>query len=220
MQILRAASRRRRREERGAVAVEAALVLPMIILLIFGMIEFSLMLRDYVAITSATRTGSRLASAAAGDGSGGCDSSIDGTGCVPASVPKVALSAASTMQNALGGVPANSVNYILVYKANSTGYPGGDGNSDPTVCSANCVKFTWNPNANGTGKGAFRYSSGSWNSTSINACVNNQDSVGIYLNVTHRWITGLFGTSMIISDRSVMKFEPLPTETCLPNKHP
>lgn len=39
------------------MAVEAALVLPLIILLIFGMIEFSLMLRDYVAITSATRTG-------------------------------------------------------------------------------------------------------------------------------------------------------------------
>lgn len=88
------------------------------------------------------------------------------------------------------------------------------------MCTVNCVKFTWNPHANGTGEGAFRYSSGSWLATSINACVNNQDSVGIYPNVTHRWITGLFGTSMTISDRSVMKFEPLPTETCLHNKHP
>ncbi len=42
--------RRRCRGERGAVAVEAALVTPVVLLMVFGMIEFSFALRDHVAV--------------------------------------------------------------------------------------------------------------------------------------------------------------------------
>ena len=55
--------RRRPRGDGGAVAVEAALVTPLILLMVFGIIEFTLLLKDAVAVTSAVRVGTRTASA-------------------------------------------------------------------------------------------------------------------------------------------------------------
>ena len=47
----------------GAAAVEFALVSLLLITLFLGIIEFSLILRDKVAVTSAVRAGGRIASA-------------------------------------------------------------------------------------------------------------------------------------------------------------
>ena len=48
-----------RREERGSVVVEFALVLPIIVLLLFGMIEFGRGYNAKVQLTSAVREGAR-----------------------------------------------------------------------------------------------------------------------------------------------------------------
>jgi hypothetical protein len=68
----------------------------------------------------------------------------------------------------------------------------------------------------------FRYSSGTWDAkNTINACVNdpNRDAVGVALRANHSWITKLFGNGVSLSERSIMQFEPLPNEQCLPGKH-
>ena len=44
----------------GAALVEFAIVLPVLFLLIFGMLEFSIMLYDKAMLTNATREGTRL----------------------------------------------------------------------------------------------------------------------------------------------------------------
>jgi Flp pilus assembly pilin Flp len=209
MQVLR----RRRRDERGAVAIEAALVVPLVIIMLMGIVEFSLLLRDYVAVTSAARAGTRLASAE--PGAGQCSTTLYPT-CVPASVPALAQDAANGVQNGLTGVPATSIDYILVYRANDKGYPGAAGSTSmPSSCSgiASCVMFTYSTSAQG-----FRYNSGSWDSKTINACVNDagQDSIGVYIKATHKWMTGLFGNTIGIGDRAMNKFEPLPQESCKP----
>ena len=46
--------------QNGAAMVEFAIVLPLLLLLIFGMIEFSIMLYDKAMLTNATREGTRL----------------------------------------------------------------------------------------------------------------------------------------------------------------
>lgn len=46
-------------KEKGASAVEFALVLPVLILLLFGIIEFGLLLYDKAVITNASREGAR-----------------------------------------------------------------------------------------------------------------------------------------------------------------
>jgi Flp pilus assembly protein TadG len=52
---------RRSRRDRGAVAVEFALLFPILLLLIFGMIDFGRALNAQITITQAARTGARLA---------------------------------------------------------------------------------------------------------------------------------------------------------------
>ncbi len=55
--------RKLHRREDGAAAVEFALVLPVLVLLVFGIMEFGMTFRDTLTIASATRTGARTASA-------------------------------------------------------------------------------------------------------------------------------------------------------------
>jgi Flp pilus assembly protein TadG len=54
-----ASSRKRRRREGGQSLVEFAIVLPIFLVLVFGIIDFSMALRSYVALTNATREGAR-----------------------------------------------------------------------------------------------------------------------------------------------------------------
>jgi len=59
---MRPLPRRLRDGERGAVAVEFALVLPVLVLLLFGIIEFGLMYNRQQALHAAAREGGRVAS--------------------------------------------------------------------------------------------------------------------------------------------------------------
>ena len=54
----------RRRRENGQAVVELALVLPLMLLLLLGIIQFGSLFRDYIALTDATRVGARQASVA------------------------------------------------------------------------------------------------------------------------------------------------------------
>jgi Flp pilus assembly protein TadG len=51
--------RNRRSRERGAAVVEFALVLPLLLLVLFGIIEFSILLYDKAVITNASREAAR-----------------------------------------------------------------------------------------------------------------------------------------------------------------
>jgi Flp pilus assembly protein TadG len=55
---------RRRRGESGQAFVELALVLPVLLLILLGIIQFGTVFRDYIALTDATRVGARQASVA------------------------------------------------------------------------------------------------------------------------------------------------------------
>jgi Flp pilus assembly protein TadG len=56
--------RRAGREDRGSAAVEFALVLPLLLLLIFGIIDFGRMLNAKITINEAAREGARAAALA------------------------------------------------------------------------------------------------------------------------------------------------------------
>jgi Flp pilus assembly protein TadG len=224
--VTRALRRLRRRDERGAVAVEAALITPILVLLVFGIIEFSFVLRDYGVVSSDVRAAARIASTGAGSGPGTCDVYTGAPPCTPASAPALAQAAADAIQQEGSAMPPGNINYILVYEANTKGYPCTssactDTNTTmPTNCSGypNCVRFTWQANAN-SGAGAFRYADGSWDSSTISACfpgnaTNPLNRVGVYLNATHPMMTGLFGSKVTIADHASFDFEPLPTATC------
>lgn len=206
--------RRTPRNQRGAVAVEAALVLPILMAVIFGIVEITMLVKDDIGITSATRQGARVASAAADAGPGTCPSGPNAPTCTPASSPAFAQAAADAIQHSGQSLPGDLIKYILIYKANKKGYPGSEtATTMPTSCSGitACVKFIWwEPSDD------FRFDSGSWDSKSVNACVNEGDTLGIYLLATHKFSTGLLGDGADLEDRAVMKFEPLDPDSCKP----
>lgn len=55
---------RRARREGGQALVELALVLPIFLMLLLGIVQFGTVFRDYIALTDATRVGARQASVA------------------------------------------------------------------------------------------------------------------------------------------------------------
>jgi Flp pilus assembly protein TadG len=213
IRFMRHLQRARARGDQGAVAVEAALITPILITLVFGMIEFSLLLRDNVATTSLVRVGARIASAEPRQGTiAGCKSNATTDKCF-------AQDAADAIQRAGSALPKDSIDHINVYLANAKGYPSttvsGWATDSNTSLSANCgassatcYTYTWNKTAN-----RFNYTGGLWDPKSINACAGAEGmAVGVSMFVNHNGITGLFFTKFNLSDRAVMKFEPLPAE--------
>jgi Flp pilus assembly protein TadG len=57
--VIRSTRWSHRRDDRGAAAVEMALVLPFLLLLLFGIIDFGLMLNAQQTVTAAAREGAR-----------------------------------------------------------------------------------------------------------------------------------------------------------------
>ena len=194
---------------------------PLLMIMLLGIIEMSLLMKDVVALTSAVRNGARIASRerrrrprrrAADDGS-----------CThPArrrNAPKFAQLAANAIQSAGSALPKDSIQELWVYKANSKGYPcpvdtGCETNTATAMtCGLNCVKYKWLK-----ARDEFRYYSGTWLSKSVNACANNNpDVVGVYMKAKHSFLTGFFTDSTLIEDHAVFTFEPLPTLTCAAN---
>ena len=192
--------RRRRNNDTGAVAVEAAFIFPVFVLILFGIIEFSLFLRDHVALSAAVRSGARTASA---------EPRMD----------TFATDAASAVLRAGTGMPFSSVQEMWVYEANPLGYPANVGqgqlarNSSAntfTTCTSNCLVFTYSDST-------FTQTAGEWDEAEINACPGDIDmsNVGIYIRANHRFVTGMFGTSVTITNHAVLRFEPIPASQLL-----
>ncbi len=209
-------ARRRRHGDRGAAAVEFALLAPVLFLLVMGVIEMALLMRDHVALTSLVRTGGRTASANVQAGPAGVNEGGDCVApCSPGNAPMLAQLAANAIQQAGTALPPGSIDELWIYKANAKGYPGSASNTSWT-CASNCVKFKWVDS-----KKQFRYNSGTWLSSSINACANNNpDAVGVYMKATHSFASGIFGSSVGLEDHSVFVVEPMATLTCAVNQHP
>src|SRR4051794_31402242 len=131
---------RRGRNERGAVAVEAALVTPLLFVMLFGIIEMSLLMRDVVSASSSVRAGARTGSALAA--AGPCN-----TACTPTTAPALAQSTASAIERAGSALPEDAMQWLMVYEDNGNGYPIGQtalaSSTGAALCSSNCVVYTW-----------------------------------------------------------------------------
>jgi Flp pilus assembly protein TadG len=99
-------SRRRGRRTRGQSLVEFALILPLFLLLLAGMIDFGLGLYSYMTIINAARDGARLGSTACAAATPACSAAISsrvtaGAGGLSVAVtPTCKTSATATPPNA------------------------------------------------------------------------------------------------------------------------
>ena len=177
--------------EDGAVAVEAALVLPLLFIVLFGILDSALYLRDVAATASVVRHGARIASAEPRRAS-------------------LAVDVADAIARASSALPSDSIEEVWIYQADAQGLPVGSS----LTGADRCLRLVWN-----SSQRAFTRVGGQWAPESINACVGDPRSmsVGVFIRVRHRMLFSslLGGSSLrVIGDRAVMRFEPMPTRSC------
>jgi Flp pilus assembly protein TadG len=180
------AGRVRLAAERGAVAVEAALVTPFLLLILFGIIEYGMLFKDWLAATSSVRAGARMASAE----------------------PRIATFAQDAADQAAhegAALDMSTLQKFWVYKSDAAGFPiGGSGSFNS--CSV-CVTYTWNSVTK-----KLVEATNTWPSTAQNACAGDSghDRIGIYMQLKHAAVTGLLFSSITIKEHTVMNLEPMP----------
>ncbi len=183
--------------------MEAALLVPILIVLMFAVVEWGLMMRDTLAVTESARVGARTASA--------LPRQSDFT--------RKTVDAISQAGSAL---PKSQIVEILVYKANDEGFPGVGRTMSCVGFESSCDRYVWD-----AGSSSFVLSPGGspWDPLAgvstpgnVNACPAGSggppDSVGVYVEAVHPWVTRLFGSTRTLRDQAVLPFEPMPVGVC------
>jgi Flp pilus assembly protein TadG len=194
-------TRTERRGQQGAVMVEAALILPVIVLLILGILEFGLLFTSYSTTTAASRSGARLAATAYSQAG-------TSTTAQNSAATQIAAATAADLEVLNNAVPLGMVIY-KVDPSSTTGAPiGGYPGANMTGgCTSSCIKYTWNNTTK-----AFTKTSGSW--TNADACGVAVDSIGVYVQARHSYISGILGQTRDVDGHTVMRLEPLPADQC------
>jgi len=175
--------------QRGAVAVEFALIAPILVVLTFGVIEFSSAYHDKSAAADAARAGARVGSA-------------------KATQTDFASAAASAASSAVSTLPSDVPQELWVYKANSQGYPGGS--SSFSSCGASCIKYSYSQ----ASRSFVQSGGGGWDASTQQVCTQPYDEIGVYVKLNHKFVTKLFGASVALTDHAVFRFEPVASSAC------
>ena len=180
------------RAERGAVAVEAAIVSTLLLTIIAGVVDVSMLFRTTYEVSSASRAGARLAA----------QQPLD---------PNLAQHAAVQVATSMDGMNYSDITKLWVYKANPnspTGEPASDSNCTSGV---KCVKFT--VSADDKGHPKVSDPTGSW--TGRKACavdpvggVDQVDAVGVRVEYMHR-APIMFGDGKLVQETTTMRLEQL-----------
>jgi hypothetical protein len=197
---------------RGAVIIETALVTPLLLVILLGIVEMAFLMRDDAAVSSLVHQGVRTASSAYADHqdqSHHASQFCSAPSCSVDNAPVLADIAAAAIERSDASLSKDAIDELWIYKANPQGYPGASGNTRFTSCEAACVVYRWSPEHQ-----TFDYVSGSWRAEDINACTDSRDTVGVYLKATHSLLTGLISRGIHISDHAVYSFAALDPTHC------
>jgi hypothetical protein len=179
---------RARRDEQGATIVEAAIIIPLLVLLTFGAIEFGIGFRDSAAVAGSTRAGARIASALTGDSS---------------FANNTQLSVGDSLKDLLHADPQS----LTIYKADSNGNPFGGFGS----CS-DCFTYTWD-----AGSKTWSGPTGDpWTvaEQKTQVCGGALPAVGVRVLAKQSFITNLFGAGKNFDHKTVMRLEPISSDQC------
>lgn len=185
--------RERARGEHGAVLIEFAIVLPVMLIIAFGLLQLGFAFKTSSTVTGATRTGARVISstypAAARAGVAERDLALD----------NIRIS----IERDLVGLPAQAVPTTLwIYEA--------DVNGDPTSgpsCTSSCIRYTWNP-----GTEHFDQDAGTdWPDPT--SCGADVDRVGVQVTALHD-IDSPFLNDLVVTRDTIMRLEPVTDAAC------
>ena len=181
----RCADSTRARSQRGAALVEAAIVLPLILILTAGIVEYGVAFHESAAVASASRAGARTASA----------------------MPKndqLAFGAADSASSQLQGAGSDDPVAVWIFRvqAGTTGPIGVFGG-----CT-DCVGYPWNAATHRFDTALALPGSSPWLTASEDACAGESDQVGVAVMLDHQYLFGVFGRSKRLTHTTVMRLEP------------
>ncbi len=184
----RAEHRSRSDRSRGAILVEAAIVLPLLVMLVLGIVEYSVAFNKSATVANATRAGARTASALPKD-------------------TDYATKTADAVATALTSLGSDAPQELWIYKV-ATGTDDDPIGGSFGSCS-DCIGYTWNPAAR-TFNTASPMGGDAWTANEQNACVDasHPDRLGVYVKAEHDYLSGMFGTSRTLEHRTVVRLEP------------
>ena len=213
-------------DQRGAVIVEAALIFPLLFLIVFGSLEYGLLFKDQLTASNAVRAGGRALSAQSGK--------YADQAAIQAMLP-----AAASFNGGL-----SKVTRVVVYFATCAN-PTGPPTATASRCGASppikklsqiapgglqCI-----PRARTVGvpdhcniyagdnlKDAFANNNGKWGcidspkspddwwcpETRTTSQSAGTDYVGVHIEYEHEWVTKLFGTKRDMADDVIFRVEP------------
>ena len=218
--------RRSRDGQRGQGMVEFAIIVPVFLLLLMGMLEFGFVFTHNLSLEYATREGAR-AGATLSDGG----SSASGTTCTTAGIDQNVINAVTKVLKSPGspilGYP-NAVSTIKIWRADLSGNPysaadtetwsnKNDGSLGFTVTTAS-TDSTW---SNPCNRHSVTWLCGGANPACLSYCSGSicpPDSIGVSLSYTYTMVTPLgaiekfFGpagpATLPMTDKTVMSLNP------------
>jgi hypothetical protein len=184
------------------VIVEAALVAPLVLLIVFGIVEMALLMRDDNALSALVHEGGRSAASVVTEepttvrrASQFCAT----PNCSPDDAPAWADAVATAIGRGDGAVAGQAIDELWIYEANAQGFPGPAGATSFTRCVESCLVYRWSPEHH-----TFDFVSGSWPADdAADDCTDSPHSIGVYARATHTFLSGVFSSGVEISDHAV-----------------
>jgi Flp pilus assembly protein TadG len=187
---------RRARGERGTALIESALIFPVIVIILFGIVEVGYLFRSASLVTGSARAGARIASAQYGAAYNPTRSSAANA----AAEKTVADGAASSVSAELlaMGVTDTPVS-LWIYHADANGNTQA---GNMTSCASECFVYTWDAPSK-----SWQYVSGGW--AKPDACGQVIDYLGVYVVMNHKALVAPASLSVgSVSKKVVMRVEP------------
>lgn len=192
-------ARQARHGERGSAIIEAAIVTPVFLLLIFGVMEIGLLFRSDLTTTHASRDGARAASVY------GREAETD-------------FLVLQTVRHAADAMGVDAIQFVVVYKLDDPTDamdPDCLTGSKADVCNR-YVRSDFDlalDYTNGDPTPHFRCVDSSsvddaWCPGDRDTSIENADYVGVYIETEHRFLTGFFGESRLINETTIIRIEP------------
>ncbi len=180
--------------------VEAAFITPVFLMLVFGIIEVGLAMNDNLALAHTVRAGSRVASASGND-------VFADYGIVQA------IDREST------ALPRSQIKLIVVYRATKYGdapspqcQQGTPNGSWASTSDRPCNVYVPSDFGKAKSRWGCKPAEGLevWCPTNrkVSLSGTGPEYIGVWMKIEHRWVTGMFGEVLTLTDASVIRLEP------------
>jgi hypothetical protein len=211
---------RRLADDRGAALIEASLVAPVLLIIVLAIMEYGLVFRDYLTVSDTVADAARTGAVQ------GRDKTISGQ--------TADFSIVSSIRQNTAGLRYTDVERIVVFrggppqagsaidqvpascKTGTASSPSDNCNVYPVEAALLAIQYGNNDffECNAAGQPACGWSPGGTfvSDERLDGTINVGgqfpiDYLGVYLEVRHRYVTGLFGDEFVIKDASIARLE-------------